>query len=193
MTTIDIKVAVTPKGPSSNDGVSFIFPYLNQYVDVQGNITVPANEQPVLQFHVVPAPPVPPDDPPTISWKNPPNIGTFGVSFSLGAATDGKDSLWIGDGAKSKPTSKQWSSMFLAPALSSQSRTLATTDQNTAPGTYNYCLNVGVAIPGGKPLVFRLDPRIINGGRNASIPIVRIVVALLLIAAAFLAARALWG
>jgi hypothetical protein len=188
MTTIDIKVAVTR--PSSNDGVSFTFPYPNQYVDALGNITVPAKEQPVLQFHVVPAPPVPPDVPPTISWKIAPHIGPFGVSFSLGAATDGKDSLWIGDGAK--PTSKQWSSMFTSPVLSSSSRKLATTDQNTAPGTYNYCLSVGVAIP-GKPLVFTQDPRIINGGRNASIPIVQIGVALLLIAAAFLAARALWG
>ena len=184
MASIDVKVAVIPKGPSSNDGVNFTFPYPNQYVDAQGNITVPANEQPTLQFHV---------DPPTISWKNPPCVGTFGVSFSLGAGSTGEDSLWIWDATQPKPTSNQHPSMFSGPALSSNSAMLATTDANTAPGNYNYCLKVGVAITGQKPLVFTLDPRIINRGRNFNRPIFLIVVAVVLIAAAFLAVRALGG
>ncbi|MFI4970764.1 MAG: hypothetical protein ACHP7D_11215 [Lysobacterales bacterium] len=191
MASIDIKVAVIPKGPSSNDGVNFTFPYPNPYVDAQGNITVPANEQPVLQFHVVPAPPVPPDGPPTISWKNPPCVGTFDVSFLLGAGTTGEDALWIWDATQPKPTSNQHPAMFSGPAMGPNSKMLATTDANTAPADYNYCLKVGVAIVGQKPLVFTLDPRIINRGRNFNRPIFLIVVGVLLVVAAFIAVRAL--
>ena len=189
MTMIEIAVAIKPNGPSSDAGVTFDFPSPNKYVDARGWITVPAGEQPVLQFKLATS---------KITWTGGPHVGTFPVSFVQGPGTDGRDSLWIttnpvaNPGPVTKPATKQWSPAFGAPSLSSQNMILATIDHNPTAAAYDYLLHVAVAIPGQPALVFPEDPRIINTGSRQYPFVVLIGVAVLLLVVAYFVVRALW-
>lgn len=156
--SLNVNVAVTPRGDSIDDGVKFEFApgegtppgCVTKKGDLNLNKLSRAGSCD-LEFTLTT---------PTISWRKGKSVGTFNMSF-LGGKDGGKDAIWICEKAhkpKCPYEGQEFSRFDLGPGF----LTLSVTDNNDDCKHYNYALAVRAATNGENGETFRDDPRIIN-------------------------------
>jgi hypothetical protein len=164
MSTVNINVAVTPKGTSIDQGVSFAFApgigtpsgVLSSSGSVDLSKLYPAGTPVMLAFQITT---------PSLKFSTGPSVGTFPLSF-FGAQNGAKDACWIALQGQNPTIYNGTQFVFGANAMGPGNGSLAITDNNNDGNAYSYALWVWSATMGTSGQRFEDDPRIINHGTN---------------------------
>lgn len=164
MATVNINVAVSPKGKSISDGVAFAFtPGVSTPVGVvssDGKIDLskqyPSGTSVTLAFQLTT---------PTLTFSGGPNVGTFPLSF-FGAQNGAKDTFWIAPAGQNPGIYNGTQFTFPPNALGPGYGSLTVVDSNNDGNPYQYALWVFTATAGSSGQRFEDDPRLINHPNN---------------------------
>lgn len=164
MSTVNINVAVTPKGTSVSDGVVFAFTpgagtpsgVLSSTGGIDLSKQYPAGTAVVLAFQITT---------PTLTFSTGPYVGTYPLSF-FGGPNGAKDACWIALEGQNPGIYGGTEFVFGANALGPGNGSLSITDNNDDGKTYAYALWVWAATQGTIGTKFKDDPRIINHSTN---------------------------
>ena len=165
MSTVNINVAVTPKGKSISDGVGFAFTAgsgtPSGVLSADGGIDLskqyPAGTAVTLAFQLTTT---------SLTFSGGPNVGTFPLSF-FGASNGAKDALWIALQGDNPRIYNGNEFVFPPNALGPGYLTLTVVDNNDDGKAYQYALWVWTALQGsGGGQRFEDDPRLINHPNN---------------------------
>jgi hypothetical protein len=164
MPTVNINIAVTPKGPNITQGVGFAFV---PGAGTPGGVLSPdgkidlskqyaSGTAVTLVFQLTT---------PTLTFSQGNSIGTFPLSF-FGAANGPKDACWIALNGKQPGVYNGTEFVFPPNAMGPGNGSLTITDNNDDGNTYAYALWVWTELQGTNGQRFEDDPRIINHPRN---------------------------
>ena len=164
MPTLNINVAVTPKGTSITQGVNFAFSAgsgaPSGVITADGKIDLSkqyASGTPVTFVFQITTP--------TVKFTQGTSVGTFPLAFYV-AGNGGKDACWIApDGSPPAPYSGT-EFTFGANAMGPGNGSLTITDNNDDGATYAYALWVWTTLQGASGQRFEDDPKVINHPRN---------------------------
>jgi hypothetical protein len=164
MATVNINVAVNPKGRSIGDGVAFAFaPGLNTptgVVSTDGKIDLskqfPQGTSVTLAFALTTG---------SLTFSGGPNVGTFPLSF-FGSSNGAKDAFWIAPQGQNPGIYNGTQFTFPANALGPGYSTLTVVDANSDGNPYQYALWVFTATDGKVGQTFEDDPKLINHPNN---------------------------
>ena len=164
MATVNINVAVTPKGTSIDQGVSFAFTpgagtpsgVLSSSGGIDLSKQYSAGTAVILVFQITT---------PTLKFTTGPSIGTYPLSF-FGAANGAKDACWIALQGQNPGVYNGTQFVFGANAMGPGNGSLTITDNNSDGNTYTYALWVWAATQGTSGQKFEDDPHIINHSTN---------------------------
>ena len=164
MATLNINVAVTPKGTSTSDGANFAFSAganaPSGVVSNDGAIDLTkqynAGTTVALAFQLTTS---------TIKFTSGTWVGTFPLSF-YGAQNGAKDACWIALAGQHLGIYNGSQFVFAPNALGPGYLALSILDNNNDGQTYNYALWVFAATQGTVGQTFEDDPRIVNHTQN---------------------------
>jgi hypothetical protein len=165
MATVNIDVAVTPKGTNITQGVNFAFaPGSGTPSGVLlPDGTIDLSKQYVsgtavtLVFQLTT---------PTLKFSQGNSVGTFPLSF-YGAGNGAKDACWIAPKGQPPAIYNGTEFVFGSNALGPGYGSLTITDNNDDGNTYAYALWVWTATQGTSGQSFEDDPKVINHPRNS--------------------------
>jgi hypothetical protein len=164
MATVNINVAVTPKGKSIADGVAFAYaPGVNTptgVVSTDGKIDLskqfPQGASVTLAFALTTG---------SLTFSGGPNVGTFPLSF-FGGANGPKDAFWLAPEGQAPRIYNGSQFTFPPNSLGPGYSTLTVVDANSDGALYQYALWVFTATSGSLGQTFEDDPKLINHPNN---------------------------
>ena len=164
MATVNINVAVTPKGTNITQGVAFAFSagvgtptgVISSDGKLDFSKQYPSGTAVTLVFQITT---------PTLTFTQGNSVGTFPLSF-FGAANGAKDACWIALYGQPPGIYTGTEFVFGSNALGPGYGSLTITDNNDDGNSYAYALWVWTALQGTNGQRFEDDPRIINHPRN---------------------------
>lgn len=164
MATVNINVAVTPKGTNITQGVNFAFTAgagtPSNVLSADGSIDLSkqyaSGTAVTLTFQL---------STPTLKFTQGSTVGTFPLSF-FGAANGAKDACWIALQGKPPGLYNGTEFVFGSNALGPGYGSLTITDNNDDGNTYTYALWVWAATQGTSGNSFEDDPKVINHPRG---------------------------
>lgn len=160
MATVNINIAVTPKGTNIAQGVGFAFSpgagTPSGVVSSDGTIDLSkqfaSGTAVTLVFQLTT---------PTLTFSQGSSVGTFPLSF-YGASNGAKDACWIALRGQKPGIYSGTEFVFGSNALGPGYGSLTITDKNDDGNTYSYALWVWTATQGTNGQAFEDDPRVIN-------------------------------
>jgi hypothetical protein len=163
-TTVNISVAVTPKGTSIGEGVAFAFTpgtgTPSGVVSSDGKLDFSkqyaSGTQLTLVFQLTTS---------TLKFSSGPSVGTFPLSF-YGAQNGAKDACWIAPDGQKPGIYNGTEFVFPSNALGPGYSSLTIIDKNGDGKTYEYALWVWTALAGSSGQSFEDDPKLINHPNN---------------------------
>jgi hypothetical protein len=164
MATVNINVAVTPKGTSIAQGVSFTYSAgvgtPTGVISSDGKIDLskqyPSGTAVTLVFQLTTS---------TLRFTQGSSIGTFPLTF-YAASNGAKDACWIAIDPQPPALYSGTEFVFSSNAMGPGNGSLTITDNNDDGTTYAYALWVWTQLQGTSSQRFEDDPKVINHPHN---------------------------